>query len=89
MSFLDLFRQGDAVTQVVAVLLLAMSVSSWVVILWKAWMLHRAGSDVARSTAAFWQAGSVAEAMTSPIFSAVPDGASTLCRWCASMISMS
>jgi len=38
-----------------------MSVSSWVVILWKAWMLHRAGSDVARSTAAFWQAGSVNE----------------------------
>ena len=61
MSFLDLFRQGDAVTQVVAVLLLAMSVSSWVVILWKAWMLHRAGSDVTRSTAAFWQAGSVHE----------------------------
>ncbi|GAB3657434.1 MotA/TolQ/ExbB proton channel family protein [Ramlibacter alkalitolerans] len=61
MSFLDLFRQGDAVTQVVAILLLAMSVSSWVVILWKGWVLHRAGSDVARSTAAFWQAGSVGE----------------------------
>ena len=56
MSFTDLFRQGDAVTQVVAVLLLVMSVSSWVVILWKAWMLHRAGADVARITAAFWQA---------------------------------
>jgi biopolymer transport protein ExbB len=62
MSFTDLFRQGDAVTQVVAVLLLAMSVSSWVVILWKAWLLQRAGGDVARSTAAFWQAGSLAEA---------------------------
>src|SRR5574339_20144 len=62
MSFTDLFRQGDAVTQGVAVLLLAMSVSSWVVILWKAWMLQRAGGDVARSTAAFWQAGSLAEA---------------------------
>jgi biopolymer transport protein ExbB len=60
-SFLDLFRQGDAVTRVVAILLLAMSVSSWVVILWKAWVLHRASSDVARSTAAFWQAGSVSE----------------------------
>jgi biopolymer transport protein ExbB len=59
---MDLFRQGDAVTQVVAVLLLAMSVSSWVVILWKAWILHRATSDVARSTAAFWQSGSVGEA---------------------------
>jgi biopolymer transport protein ExbB len=61
MSFMDLFRQGDALTQVVAILLLAMSVSSWVVILWKAWMLHRASSDVGRSTAAFWQAGSVGE----------------------------
>jgi biopolymer transport protein ExbB len=62
MSFTELFRQGDAVTQAVAILLLAMSVASWVVILWKAWLLHRASSDVARSTAAFWQAGSVAEA---------------------------
>jgi biopolymer transport protein ExbB len=62
MSFTELFRQGDAVTQGVAILLLAMSVASWVVILWKAWLLRRAGSDVARSTAAFWQAGSVAEA---------------------------
>jgi biopolymer transport protein ExbB len=62
MSFTELFRQGDAVTQGVAILLLAMSVASWVVILWKAWLLHRASSDVARSTAAFWQAGSVAEA---------------------------
>ena len=61
MSFLDLFRQGDAITQVVAILLLAMSVSSWVVILWKGWMLHRASADVTRSTAAFWQAGSVGE----------------------------
>jgi biopolymer transport protein ExbB len=61
LSFTDLFRQGDAVTQAVAVLLLAMSVSSWVVILWKAWILHRATSDVSRSTAAFWQAGSVGE----------------------------
>jgi biopolymer transport protein ExbB len=62
LSFTDLFRRGDAVTQVVAILLLAMSVASWVVILWKAWLLHRAGSDVARSTAAFWQAPSVDEA---------------------------
>ena len=61
MSFRDLFRQGDAVTQVVAILLLVMSISSWVVILCKIWMLQRAGRDVARSTAAFWQAGSLAE----------------------------
>jgi biopolymer transport protein ExbB len=36
------------VSQAVALLLLAMSVASWVVILWKAWLLHRAGADVAR-----------------------------------------
>ena len=62
MSFMDLFRQGDAITQVVAILLLAMSVSSWVVILWKAWMLRRATGDVARSTAAFWQSATLDEA---------------------------
>ena len=62
MSFPDIFRQGDGVTRIVAILLLAMSVASWVVILWKAWLLHRASSDVTRSTAAFWQAGSVGEA---------------------------
>jgi biopolymer transport protein ExbB len=62
MSLPDIFRQGDGVTRLVAVLLLAMSVASWVVILWKAWLLHRASSDVTRSTAAFWQAGSVGEA---------------------------
>jgi biopolymer transport protein ExbB len=62
MSFPDLFRQGDAVTRLVAILLLAMSVSSWVVILWKAWMLRRATGDVTRSTAAFWQSASLDEA---------------------------
>jgi biopolymer transport protein ExbB len=61
-SFPDLFRQGDAVTQLVAILLLAMSVASWVVILWKAWMLRRASGDVNRSTAAFWQSATLAEA---------------------------
>src|SRR5512133_906056 len=39
-----------------------MSVASWVVILWKAWLLRRASSDVGRSTAAFWQSPSVDEA---------------------------
>ena len=57
-----LLRQGDALTQGVAALLLAMSVASWVVILWKAWMLRRAGADLGRSTAAFWQSDSIAQA---------------------------
>jgi len=60
---------GDAVSVTVAVVLLAMSVASWVVILWKARMLKRALQDVARSTAAFWQAPSVVEALiTLPSF---------------------
>jgi biopolymer transport protein ExbB len=46
----------------VALLLLAMSVGSWVVILWKSWLLHRASVDVARCVAAFWQSSTVDEA---------------------------
>ena len=63
MNFLALMTQGDAVTAMVAVLLLAMSVASWVVILWKAWLLKRAASDVVRSTAVFWQSSSLEEAV--------------------------
>jgi biopolymer transport protein ExbB len=48
--------------RLVALLLLGMSVASWVVILWKAWLLPRAGTDVARSVAAFWQAASLDDA---------------------------
>ena len=59
MNFLQPLLQGDAVSTSVALLLLAMSVGSWVVILWKGWLLRRAYRDVARSTAAFWQARSL------------------------------
>ena len=48
--------QGDAVHNAVALVLLAMSVGSWVVIVWKTLLLRRAVVDVQRSTAAFWQA---------------------------------
>lgn len=56
MGVLETLMHGDAVSQSVALLLLAMSVASWVVILWKGWMLRRAGRDLLRSTTAFWQA---------------------------------
>ncbi len=62
MDFFSLMTQGGVVSQLVAALLLGMSVASWVVILWKAWLLHRAGGDVARSTSAFWQSASVEQA---------------------------
>lgn len=62
MSLLTLITQGGLISQGVAVLLLAMSVASWVVIFWKGWLLRRALGDVARSTAAFWQSPSVESA---------------------------
>ena len=62
MNFMSLMTQGGAVSVMVAVLLLLMSIASWVVILWKAWLLKRAVGDVARSTAAFWQSASMQEA---------------------------
>ena len=61
MKFPALFTQGDFVTRAVAVLLLLMSVASWIVILWKAWLLRRAARDVNRATAVFWQSGSLEE----------------------------
>ena len=62
MTFIGLMTQGDTVSRLVALMLLVMSVASWVVILWKAWLLRRASIDVARCTAAFWQSASVGEA---------------------------
>ena len=65
MNAWDLLRQGDAVSNGVALVLLVMSVGSWIVILWKAWLLLRAHRDVARSTAAFWQAPTLADGLRS------------------------
>lgn len=62
MNALQLLAAGDAVTWLVAVVLLLMSTSSWVIILWKSWLLRRAGVDVARCTAAFWQSADLADA---------------------------
>ncbi|MBP7564484.1 MAG: MotA/TolQ/ExbB proton channel family protein [Burkholderiaceae bacterium] len=59
MSLLDLLAQTDAVGRTVALLLLAMSVASWVVIAWKAWLLRRAHASLPRALAAFWQSGSI------------------------------
>lgn len=64
MNALDLLLHRDTVSSVVAVLLLAMSVGSWVVLLWKGWLLQRATRDVSRSTQAFWQAASFDDGMT-------------------------
>jgi len=62
MTGLENSVQGDAVIWLVGVLLLSMSVASWVLILWKSWLLQRASRDISRSTAAFWQSASLADA---------------------------
>jgi biopolymer transport protein ExbB len=60
MSGLDRFwSQGDAITRSVAALLLLMSVSAWVVILWKGWLLRRVRKDVSRAVPAFWAAPTI------------------------------
>jgi biopolymer transport protein ExbB len=61
-SVLQLLAHGDGVIRAVAALLLAMSVSSWVVILWKAWLLRRGTGGVMASIAAFWQSPTLAAA---------------------------
>jgi biopolymer transport protein ExbB len=62
MNLLTFWYQGDGVIRFVAVALLAMSVSTWVVILWKFSLLRRVKHDVPQSTAAFWQAAQFEEA---------------------------
>ena len=62
MSVLQLLTQGDGVSRAVAALLLAMSIASWVVIVWKSWLLRAGTTDVLRSIAAFWQSTSIDEA---------------------------
>jgi len=50
------WTQGDAITRGVAALLLAMSVSAWVLIFWKSWLLRRVRGDLSRAVPAFWAA---------------------------------
>src|SRR5574337_1191585 len=60
-EFADYWSQADAIGRAVAGLLLAMSVSVWVVIFWKGWVLRRARRDLSLAVPAFWDASSVDE----------------------------
>jgi len=55
-GFENFWTQGDAITRSVAALLLAMSISAWVVIFWKGWLLRRVRIDLQRAVPAFWAA---------------------------------
>ena len=52
-----------ALTAAVAAVLWALSVSSWVVILYKSWWLWRVGQDMPIAQQAFWQAPNLAQAL--------------------------
>ena len=58
----EFWSAADAITRAVALLLLAMSVSAWVLILWKSWLLGRVRRDLARAVPAFWAAPDLAAA---------------------------
>ena len=64
MNLSHVFSQADAVGKAVAILLLVMSIASWVVILYKLWLLRRADRSITQSLAAYWQAPSAADAGT-------------------------
>ena len=56
------WQQTDSVGRAVALLMLLMSVATWAVILWKAWVLRRAMTGVREGLDAYWAAGDAAVA---------------------------
>ncbi len=85
------WAESDAIGRTVVGLLLAMSVSAWVLIFWKGWVLLRARRDIERAVPAFWSAETLAagsarlaaldrEQVLAPLLAAAstPDPAGTL-----------
>lgn len=50
------WQAADGVSRLVALVLLVMSISSWVLILWRSWTLTRARRDLQRGLPVFWAA---------------------------------
>lgn len=63
MSPVSLTLDGDALHVTLTLLLLGMSVASWSVMAYKAWLLRRVASDIALAKAAFWQAPDFSQAL--------------------------
>ena len=61
MTVWSYLAQGDALNRLVALVLLAMSVASWVVILWRIWLLRSAVAGVQLSLPVFWQSADWAD----------------------------
>jgi biopolymer transport protein ExbB len=54
---------SDPLSTFLALVLLAMSVASWTVIVYKTWFLRRVGTDIAQGKAVFWQASDAVQAV--------------------------
>ena len=63
-GLMQFWATSDGVVRTVALLLLAMSVTAWVLIIWKTWLLRRAAADIARAVPAFWAAAVVEDGRT-------------------------
>ena len=63
-GLLQFWDGSDGVGRAVALLLLAMSVTAWVLIFWKGWLLKRVQRDLVRAVPAFWAAASIDAART-------------------------
>ena len=63
-GFSAFWDQADVITRSVALMLLLMSISAWVLIFWKGWLLRRVRSDIARAVPAFWAATDLPTART-------------------------
>ncbi len=58
----EFLAQSDNVGRLVALLLLLMSIGTWVVIFWKSWFLLRTMKDVRLAIPAFWQSPDLKQA---------------------------
>ena len=54
---------SDPLSTFLALVLLAMSVGSWTVIVYKTWFLRRVGTDIAQGKTVFWQASDIVQAV--------------------------
>ena len=64
MNFYSAMTEGDALSVTLSLVLLAMSVASWAVIVYKAWVLRRVSADLPNGKAAFWQARDLTQGLS-------------------------
>ena len=63
MNLVSILGEGDALSVILSLVLLAMSVASWTVIVYKTWLLRRVSADLHNGKAAFWQAPDMSQGL--------------------------